>query len=106
MLQRQDETFNHNSGSASPSEASGSGAQQPAGRVLQRAAKQSGRMAELCRGQLEHFMDWGLVPLRNSIPMPCMEVTRSSALRVRLRWHGFTQPAAKPQSLRTCEVYL
>ena len=62
--------------------------------------------AELGSTYLNDLVDRGLRLLREYVPMPCMVVRRRSALRVRLHWHGFAQPVAKPRAVQTCELML
>ena len=70
------------------------------------AADRAGRIAEHSRARLDLLTDQGMGLLRRTVPLPCMEVSRRSALRMRVHWHGLTWPPVKPEVLQTCEVYL
>ena len=74
--------------------------------LTQTAADRAGQIAEHSRARLDLLTDQGMSLLRRTMPLPCMEVSRRSALRMRVQWHGFTWPPVKPEVLRTCEVYL
>ena len=74
--------------------------------LAQWAADRAGRIAERSRARLDLLMDQGMNLLCRTMPLPCMEVSRRSALRMRIQWHGFTWPPVKPEVPQTCEVYL
>ena len=78
----------------------------PYSRILQWIAARAESAAELGCCRAKELLDQGLSFLHGSIPMPRMEVRRRSALRVRLRWHGFSHPAGRLQPNQTCELYL
>ena len=78
----------------------------PCNSLTQWAADRAGQIAEHSRVRLDVLTDQGMSLLRRTIPLPCMEVSRRSALRMRVQWHGFTWPPVKPEVLQTCEVYL
>ncbi|CAK0757542.1 hypothetical protein CVIRNUC_002548 [Coccomyxa viridis] len=70
------------------------------------ASDGAGQIAEHSRARLDLMADQGMSLLRRTMPLPCMEVSRRSALRMRVQWHGLTWPPVKPEVLQTCEVYL
>lgn len=70
------------------------------------ASDRAGQIAEHSRARLDLMADQGMSLLRRTMPLPCMEVSRRSALRMRVQWHGLTWPPVKPEVLQTCEVYL
>ena len=74
--------------------------------LTQWAADRAGQIAEHSRARLDLLTDQGMGLLRRTVPLPCMEVSRRSALRMRVQWHGLTWPQGKPEVLQTCEVYL
>ena len=78
----------------------------PYSKILQWVAARAESAAELGCCWAKQLLDQVLSFLHGSIPMPRMEVRRRSALRVRLRWHGFTHPAGRLQPKQTCELYL
>ena len=104
-------TLSHHSSTADGYKAAASSAStpqpsKPYSRALQWLADRAETTAALGHSHVDGLVDRGLRSLRECVPMPCFVVRRRSALRVRLHWHGFTQPVAKPRAVQTCEVYL
>lgn len=46
-----------------------------------------------CAQPLEHGLSQWSIVAREHIPVPCLEVTRRSALRCDVRWHGMSWPS-------------
>ena len=112
MDKKQRDVQGSHSGSSSSSTALEQGASKaaptlhPCNSPARWAADRAGQVAKHSRARLDLLMDQGMNILHRTMPMPCMEVSRRSALRMRVQWHGFTWPPVKPQVLQTCEVYL
>ncbi|CAL5227225.1 g10146 [Coccomyxa viridis] len=110
-LEVRERSLGNNSSSIDGSKAAASSADTPRpitrySRALQWLANRAEKAAALGHDHTDGLVDRGLKSLRECVPVPCFVVRRRSALRVRLHWHGFTQPVVKPRAVQTCEVYL
>ena len=110
-LELREHSLGDHSCSTDGSEAAASSASTPQpitrySRALQWLADRAEKAASLGHDHIDGLVDRGLRSLRECVPVPCFVVRRRSALRVRLHWHGFTQPVVKPRAVQTCEVYL
>lgn len=74
-------------------------------RLVRLAAGWCERAASAGQDTVERALQVGVARLQQTVPVPRVSVSRRSALRVTIFWHGFSQPIAQ-MTRQSCELHL